>query len=51
MDCEFIETQKGGRALLSGGYRYLKEVQATQPEGSAYQRQNVSRTSFNKQIS
>ena len=24
MDCEFIETQKGGRALLSGGYRYLR---------------------------
>ena len=23
MDCEFVETQKGGRALITGGYRYL----------------------------
>ena len=24
MDWEFIETQKGGRALLRGGYQYLR---------------------------
>ena len=26
MDCAFIETQKGGRALLSGGYQLEREL-------------------------
>ena len=56
MDWEFIETQKGGRALLSGGYQYLRIRKGfegsfgdvvsgyARAEGSAGQRENFSRS-------
>ena len=42
MDYEFIETQKGGRALLSGGYRYLKR----RSTGNSTRRFGVTKTEW-----
>ena len=61
MDWEIIETQKERRALLSGGYQYFRIIKIIEgqefrqhclwriarEEGSADQKENVSRTSTN----
>ena len=51
MEYEFVETQKGGRALLTKGYRYLRYIEQDKRLQKLKERMTDATVSINECVS